>query len=46
MNALFVKVREGILTQELPVQLAGEKVLLLLEGQRKNVLIVEAQAIR
>ena len=46
MSALFVREREDTLTQELPVQLVGEKVLLLLEGQRKNVLIVEAQAIR
>ena len=45
MNALFVKVRVSILTQELPVQLVGEKVLLLLEGQRKNVLIAVAQVI-
>ena len=46
MNALFVRAQEGILTVELPVQLAGEKVLLLLEGQRKSVIIAEAQVIR
>lgn len=45
-NAPFVRGAGSILMKGLPVQLAEVGVRPLLEGQRKSVMIVEAQVIR